>query len=140
MYHQIQATGIKSPLTTCLLHDGTVFFLVLLILNTTEMMAWYISSASNVAQIAVVMSPLLVSRFMMRLRLATRNEHLTTTDMGTLVPGQSVVFANAGAPLDFNDDTSWDDDEDVGDEQETPVNESPLTKFTADSRSVRTAV
>ncbi|KAI0337835.1 hypothetical protein BDW22DRAFT_846671 [Trametopsis cervina] len=68
--------GLRSPITTLLLRDGTLYFNVLLLINITAMVFGNIPSLVYV-QMAVPMqqaiTPILVCRFMMNLRKITFN-------------------------------------------------------------------
>ncbi|GJE85118.1 hypothetical protein PsYK624_011960 [Phanerochaete sordida] len=124
-YKESRALGMKAPLAACFVRDGTLYFLLLLAIAVAYLVTLFVSHAFEVSDLSSVMSPLLLSRFMMSLRLAGR-EDLNTSEVGSTsvllslgVPtaansASSCVFANVGGQLVFlggDEDDDEDDDE-----------------------------
>lgn len=124
-YREAKSLKIESPLATCLVQDGTIYFFVLMVLNVAQI-ATFDSSNDTIVPIVsaftTVMPPILVCRFMMNLRQVVRGDELTTgLNICSRVPPLSspaVFVANMGEPLDYSQDDSVDDDMRTGSEQE----------------------
>ncbi|KAJ3554286.1 hypothetical protein NM688_g3191 [Phlebia brevispora] len=115
-----------TPLIWVILRDGTIYFLLLLAMNVTQMVLETISFFANtnvtpIATFIFVLTPILTSRFLLNLReigqehqLANRSSFRVSTAIGSFAVGSNVL-GNLGEPLDHGfDEDILDDDEDPG--------------------------
>ncbi|EKM57611.1 uncharacterized protein PHACADRAFT_206502 [Phanerochaete carnosa HHB-10118-sp] len=120
-YREARSLGIKSPLAIRLIHDGTVYFLILLVLNISQIVSFFFADVSIVNSFANAMSPILVCRFMMNLRLVNRggpttseassSQQLASLRMPTFNDGTAPSFmTNMGEPLYYDQNDMGDDD------------------------------
>ncbi|EKM57583.1 uncharacterized protein PHACADRAFT_206478 [Phanerochaete carnosa HHB-10118-sp] len=130
-YKEARSLNIKSPLATCLIHDGTTYFIILLILNVADMASFYFTSITNIISFTNTMPQILVCRLMMNLRQLDLSRS-TTSEVGTsqqLASLRMSKFANnatpnfignMGEPLNYDRDDGEDDGVCVSDEQPAP--------------------
>ncbi|EKM57578.1 uncharacterized protein PHACADRAFT_206475 [Phanerochaete carnosa HHB-10118-sp] len=118
-YREARALNIKSPLTTCLIHDGTVYFFILLALNVAQILSLYVNFVVALSIFTSTMPQILICRFMMNLRQLNLDKS-TTPEVGTsqqLASLHTLTFnndtttsfmGNMGEPLDYNQDGRGD--------------------------------
>ncbi|EKM57574.1 uncharacterized protein PHACADRAFT_206470 [Phanerochaete carnosa HHB-10118-sp] len=131
-YREARALNIKSPLTTYFIHDGTIYFIVLLILNISQIVSFFFTSIGILAPFTSIMPQILVCRFMMNLRLLSHGSSTTSEDESSrqLASLRMLTFnenatpsfmGNMGEPLDYghwqDDSLRVDDDVRVNDER-----------------------
>ncbi|EKM57575.1 uncharacterized protein PHACADRAFT_192722 [Phanerochaete carnosa HHB-10118-sp] len=127
-YREAKLLNIKSPLATCLIRDGTIYFFILLVLNASQILSFYLTSISIVTAFTSTLPQMLICRFMMNLRLLNLGSS-TSSEVGMsqqLASLRTLVFnndappsfmGNMGEPLDYDQDVSEDDDASVGGEE-----------------------
>ncbi|EKM57680.1 uncharacterized protein PHACADRAFT_206560 [Phanerochaete carnosa HHB-10118-sp] len=123
-WKRARRNNVKVSSTTCLLRDGTLYFIVLLALNITQLLVY--NSPTDLSSVGVLVSnvPLvLINRFMINLRTAgseVLDHSMRITDQQQ---EQSTVqfrrstnrLGNIGGTLQ----NGWDDDEPVEEENDT---------------------
>ncbi|EKM50297.1 uncharacterized protein PHACADRAFT_201136 [Phanerochaete carnosa HHB-10118-sp] len=64
---------MRASLTTCLLRDGTMYFIALLAVNIAQLMTFNVSDTekSLISTAIVILPPMLISRFIINLRTAS---------------------------------------------------------------------
>ncbi|EKM57553.1 uncharacterized protein PHACADRAFT_206452 [Phanerochaete carnosa HHB-10118-sp] len=153
-YREARALSIKSPLTTCLIKDGTIYFSqvsipiafivplltattsILLALNFSQLMSIYFNSISSISSFTGVMPQILICRLMMNLRQLSlgrsatsevkTSQQLVSLHMPTFNNDATPSFmGNIGEPLDHDQDDRGDDVH-VSKEQPVPRTEEEL--------------
>ncbi|EKM49822.1 uncharacterized protein PHACADRAFT_201525 [Phanerochaete carnosa HHB-10118-sp] len=91
---------VKVSLTTCLLRDGTIYFIALLAMNIAQLLAYDSSGVTPpVSTFIMTLPPLLISRFMINLRTADSE-----------VPNHSACIAGTQqelSALQFRESPDW---------------------------------
>ncbi|THG92567.1 hypothetical protein EW026_g8373 [Hermanssonia centrifuga] len=119
--------GVRTPLSALLLRDGTVYFAAFLAMNIAQVLVATMPSLQNVApvgSIILVLTPILISRFLLNLRQLgePENEIQSCFDpqfsvLGFRVPTSTSIVGNMGADLDHSPAEETDyvaEDADVG--------------------------
>ncbi|KIP09451.1 hypothetical protein PHLGIDRAFT_323755 [Phlebiopsis gigantea 11061_1 CR5-6] len=90
---------IASPVTTCLLRDGTWYFITLLLLNILQMTLpnESVFASTFVSALLVTLPPILVNRFMINLR-STSSPQSASFEASRIV-SQAIFLGNIGEPL-----------------------------------------
>lgn len=111
-WRQQRSVGIRSSISTLLLRDGTLYFLVLLASNMSQMLTYSthnVTTAANVANSFLQgMPPVLVQRFMLNLRQYAEDQNGEKSNR-TLPSsicfnwGHSSILGNIGEPLDLGE-------------------------------------
>ncbi|EKM50273.1 uncharacterized protein PHACADRAFT_201113 [Phanerochaete carnosa HHB-10118-sp] len=121
--------NMRVSLATCLLRDGTIYFIVLLAINMTQLLTFNFSAeASLVGPLVTTLPPLLISRFMINLRAAgspmsDHSVHISDQQQGqpTLQFGRSGDrLGNCGGTLQngWNDELCEEESDAAGVEEE----------------------
>ncbi|THH00331.1 hypothetical protein EW026_g2163 [Hermanssonia centrifuga] len=124
--HRMEAirVGVRAPLSALLLRDGTVYFFALLAMNIAVVLVNTVPSlqtASPVSDIIPVLTPILISRFLLNLRQLGEPESETQSSLnlrfstpGFRVPTSTILVETMGADLDHDTAEEVDDEaEDV---------------------------
>jgi len=93
----------SARLSVLLLRDGTVYFMILLILNILQIIAWATKLFSTVAYPAQIATSMLISRFLLNLRQgndASADLPTNQTSIGDMAFASRIV-GNIGAELDY---------------------------------------
>ncbi|EKM57699.1 uncharacterized protein PHACADRAFT_251491 [Phanerochaete carnosa HHB-10118-sp] len=105
-------SNLAISLSMCLLRDGTAYFVVLLILNATQM-AIFASEGEQLSALLSVMPLILTNRFMMNLRkLGSRINEDTEAQQWSQFssvafnPATTALVGNIGECLDLSNDSS----------------------------------
>jgi len=111
-YNVYEARGTidwsNARLSTLLLRDGTVNFIILLVLNVLQIASWVTESFSAVTLPAQVATSMLISRFFLNLRQGSEvsaGPSINQTTMFNMAFASRVV-GNIGAELDYGLDKS----------------------------------
>ncbi|GJE98282.1 hypothetical protein PsYK624_145080 [Phanerochaete sordida] len=124
--------GMNLPITTCLMRDGTVYFLVLLGMNTIDLLvtlAWQWRML-GLEPVVIQLPPVVVSRFLLGLRSCAERGCTVDARVSSVVFAGHSVLGDIGAPLGYvcGDERSFAPD---GDAQDTPGAQDSLSACTA---------
>ncbi|EKM57577.1 uncharacterized protein PHACADRAFT_206472 [Phanerochaete carnosa HHB-10118-sp] len=129
-YKEARSLNIKSSLITCLIHDSTVYFFILLALNASQVLFFCFSSTTIIFVFTTTLPQILICRFMMNLRLLNLDRS-TTSDIGTfqLLASLRVLTVNNDATpssmgnvsesLGYDQDDGENDNAHISGEQST---------------------
>ncbi|TBU29691.1 hypothetical protein BD311DRAFT_259983 [Dichomitus squalens] len=126
---------LRTSLVSLILRDGTTYFIATLIVDSV-MMYYVLTRQVSLGLVAVIISSILMSRFILNLRTLDQSPVLTAISAGTQV-ASSLRFAqdpfdNLGEPLDVDDQ----DHKGLDDEQGEDDEESLMTEEWDHSRSL----
>ncbi|THG94811.1 hypothetical protein EW026_g6727 [Hermanssonia centrifuga] len=104
--------GVQTPLSAMLLRDGTVYFVVLLAINLTDVIGNTVPSLQATSAVTSnligTLTPILISRFLLNLRQLGEPENETQSRFnsrfsipGFRVPTLESIVGNMGADLDY---------------------------------------
>ncbi|TBU46843.1 hypothetical protein BD309DRAFT_953302 [Dichomitus squalens] len=126
---------LRTSLVSLILRDGTTYFIATLIVDSV-LMYYVLTRQVSLGLVAIIISSILMSRFILNLRTLDQSPVLTTISAGTQI-ASSLRFAqdpfdNLGEPLDVDDE----DHKGLDDEQGEDDEESLMTEGWGDSRSL----
>ncbi|OSD07956.1 hypothetical protein PYCCODRAFT_1463221 [Trametes coccinea BRFM310] len=85
---------VKTSFLRLLLRDGTVYFVILLILNVLQIVVRFTAQANFITTFEEPLTSILISRFLMNLRAIKYATHLIGSGSGSEVDGISTVGGN----------------------------------------------
>ncbi|EKM57661.1 uncharacterized protein PHACADRAFT_206542 [Phanerochaete carnosa HHB-10118-sp] len=114
-WRNARRVNVGVSLTTCLLRDGTIYFIALLATNVTQLLTYNVTNLSLVGPFLVNFPPVLINRFMINLKMIDSEVPGDSTCVTDQQQGQSTVqfrqstnrLGNIGGTLQ----SGWDDDD-----------------------------
>ncbi|EKM54310.1 uncharacterized protein PHACADRAFT_258091 [Phanerochaete carnosa HHB-10118-sp] len=137
-WRDVRRANIGVSLTTCLLRDGTIYFIALLVINIAQPLTYNFSAdlspvgvfvASPVGAFVAVLPPVLINRFMINLRTVESEVPDCSVSVTDWQQGQSTLqfersmnrLGNIGGPLydgwsdePYNDETTFTEVDETG--------------------------
>ncbi|KAJ3547685.1 hypothetical protein NM688_g5375 [Phlebia brevispora] len=116
MYRHVQeasSIGVKVGLSAALLRDGSLYFIVLFVINLAHAVILFIPSlivANPVGIFTAILPNIILSRFLINIRQVNTPEsgnatHFSRFSLPTLrMPSISIIIGNLGEPLARNED------------------------------------
>ncbi|EKM57597.1 uncharacterized protein PHACADRAFT_206490 [Phanerochaete carnosa HHB-10118-sp] len=121
-WRHARSVGVKVSMTTCLLRDGTIYFIILLAMNLAQLLTF--DSSGDLAPMgtfATTLPPVLVNRFMINLRTVDSevpDYSVSTNDQQQRTPTLQFTrsanrLGNIGATLQdgWSEDEAWDEED-----------------------------
>jgi len=114
-----RSAGVATPLVTLLLRDGTIYFIVLLLVNAVQLGAWVATdSGIDLFPITAGLTSIIVSRFLLNLYQVENEEVQNVTAAASCASEMqfsSSFIRGMGAEVNYSfgldaDSGSWDDD------------------------------
>ncbi|GJE89145.1 hypothetical protein PsYK624_052390 [Phanerochaete sordida] len=115
MHRQARRLHIKTSLASLFLRDGTVYFLVLLIVNISQLAVFELTGLPYISIFLTSATAILISRFIMNLRQAndkqSYDESAALAFSAPAFRAGSSFIGELGAPLDYTGGSLFYDDD-----------------------------
>jgi len=103
IHSEAKRNGVQAPLATLLLRDGTIYFLLFLILNVVEIPLWLKDLYINISTYIPAMTSIIMSRFLLSLRQINDddiNRPIDASRAHSTIRFSNSMVGNMGADLD----------------------------------------
>ncbi|EKM57679.1 uncharacterized protein PHACADRAFT_206559 [Phanerochaete carnosa HHB-10118-sp] len=119
-WRRARSVNAQVSLATCLLRDGTIYFIALLAVNIAQILTYNSAIVTPAAEFVEILPQILIHRFMINLRTVDREVLNCSTHITNWQQEQSTIqfrrptnrLGNIGETLQ----SGWDDDEPVDEE------------------------